>query len=116
MPSVGDLWRCSVLRLRRAVVVWLKQRWVEVLKKNPSSVSVPCSKSRTRTQTPFLIFDAFWSRSVDVYMRAGGLQSSIKSQSYALLLLSVLSTHFAVLYNLSVGFTGGVEYTFTDRG
>jgi len=33
-----------------------------------------------------------------------------------IVLLSVLSTLFAVLYNLSVGFTGGVEYTFTDRG
>jgi len=32
-----------------------------------------------------------------------------------IVLLSVLSTLFAVLYNLSVGFTGGVEYTFTDR-
>jgi hypothetical protein len=33
-----------------------------------------------------------------------------------IVLLSVLSTLFAVLYNLSVGFTGGVQYTFTDRG
>jgi len=33
-----------------------------------------------------------------------------------IVLLSVLSTLFAVLYNLSVGFTGGIEYTFTDRG
>ncbi len=33
-----------------------------------------------------------------------------------IVLLSVLSTLFAVLYNLSVGFTGGFEYTFTDRG
>jgi Transmembrane domain of unknown function (DUF3566) len=33
-----------------------------------------------------------------------------------IVLLSALSTLFAVLYNLSVGFTGGVEYTFTDRG
>jgi hypothetical protein len=33
-----------------------------------------------------------------------------------IVLLSVLSTLFAVLYNLSVGFTGGVVYTFTDRG
>jgi hypothetical protein len=33
-----------------------------------------------------------------------------------IVLLSVLSTLFAVLYNLSVGFTGGVEYTLTDRG
>ena len=33
-----------------------------------------------------------------------------------IVLLTVLSTLFAVLYNLSVGFTGGVEYTFTDRG
>lgn len=32
-----------------------------------------------------------------------------------IVLLSVLSTLFAVLYNLSVGFTGGVQYTFTDR-
>ena len=32
-----------------------------------------------------------------------------------IVLLSVLSTLFAVLYNLSVGFTGGFEYTFTDR-
>ena len=32
-----------------------------------------------------------------------------------IVLLSVLSTLFAVLYNFSVGFTGGVEYTFTDR-
>ena len=33
-----------------------------------------------------------------------------------IVLLSVLSTLFAALYNLSVGFTGGIEYTFTDRG
>lgn len=33
-----------------------------------------------------------------------------------IVLLTVLSTLFATLYNLSVGFTGGVEYTFTDRG
>ena len=33
-----------------------------------------------------------------------------------IVLLSVLSTLFAVLYNLSVGFTGGVELTLTDRG
>jgi hypothetical protein len=33
-----------------------------------------------------------------------------------IVLLSVLSTLFAVLYNLSVGFTGGFQYTFTDRG
>jgi hypothetical protein len=33
-----------------------------------------------------------------------------------IVLLSVLSMLFAALYNLSVGFTGGVEYTFTDRG
>jgi hypothetical protein len=32
-----------------------------------------------------------------------------------IVLLSVLSTLFAVLYNLSVGFTGGVEVTLTDR-
>ena len=32
-----------------------------------------------------------------------------------IVLLTVLSTLFAVLYNLSVGFTGGIEYTFTDR-
>jgi hypothetical protein len=30
-------------------------------------------------------------------------------------LLSVLSSLYAVLYNLSVGFTGGREWTFTDR-
>ena len=33
-----------------------------------------------------------------------------------IVLVSVLSTLFAVLYNLSVGFTGGVEVTLTDRG
>jgi hypothetical protein len=33
-----------------------------------------------------------------------------------IVLLSVLSTLFAVLYNLSVGLTGGIKYTFTDRG
>ena len=33
-----------------------------------------------------------------------------------IVLLSVLSTLFAVLYNLSVGFTGGVELSLTDRG
>jgi hypothetical protein len=32
-----------------------------------------------------------------------------------IVLLSVLSTLFAVLYNLSVGFTGGIEVTLTDR-
>ncbi len=32
-----------------------------------------------------------------------------------IVLLSVLSTIFAVLYNLSVGFTGGIEVTLTDR-
>ncbi len=32
-----------------------------------------------------------------------------------IVLISVLSTLFAVLYNLSVGFTGGVEVTLTDR-
>jgi uncharacterized membrane protein len=32
-----------------------------------------------------------------------------------ILLISVLSTLFAVLYNLSVGFTGGIEVTLTDR-
>lgn len=36
--------------------------------------------------------------------------------SIEIVLLTVLSTLFTVLYNLSVGFTGGVEYTFTDRG
>ncbi len=33
-----------------------------------------------------------------------------------IVLLTVLSTLFATLYNLSVGFTGGIEYTFIDRG
>ena len=33
-----------------------------------------------------------------------------------IVLVSVLSTLFAVLYNLSVGFTGGVEITLSDRG
>lgn len=32
-----------------------------------------------------------------------------------IILISVLSTLFAVLYNLSVGFTGGIEVTLTDR-
>ena len=32
-----------------------------------------------------------------------------------IVLISVLSTLFAVLYNLSVGFTGGIEVTLTDR-
>lgn len=32
-----------------------------------------------------------------------------------IVLLSALSTLFAVLYNLSVGFTGGIEVTLTDR-
>ncbi len=32
-----------------------------------------------------------------------------------IVLLSVLATIFAVLYNLSVGFTGGIEVTLTDR-
>ena len=32
-----------------------------------------------------------------------------------IVLVSVLATLFAVLYNLSVGFTGGVEVTLTDR-
>ncbi len=32
-----------------------------------------------------------------------------------IVLLSVLATVFAVLYNLSVGFTGGIEVTMTDR-
>ena len=32
-----------------------------------------------------------------------------------IVLVSGLATLFAVLYNLSVGFTGGVEVTFTDR-
>ncbi len=32
-----------------------------------------------------------------------------------IVLLSVLSTLYAVLYNLSVGFTGGREWTLTDR-
>lgn len=31
-------------------------------------------------------------------------------------LLSVLSVIFAVLYNLSVGFTGGIEVSVTDSG
>jgi 1,4-dihydroxy-2-naphthoate octaprenyltransferase len=33
-----------------------------------------------------------------------------------IVLLTVLSSIFAVLYNLSVGFTGGIEVTFSDRG
>lgn len=33
-----------------------------------------------------------------------------------IVLLSVLSVIFAVLYNLSVGFTGGIEVTVTDSG
>jgi len=32
-----------------------------------------------------------------------------------IVLLTVLSSIFAVLYNLSVGFTGGIEVTLTDR-
>lgn len=32
-----------------------------------------------------------------------------------IVLVSVLATLFAVLYNLSVGFTGGVEVTLSDR-
>ena len=32
-----------------------------------------------------------------------------------IVMISVLSTLFAVLYNLSVGFTGGIEVTLTDR-
>ncbi|CAB4338943.1 MAG: hypothetical protein F2839_04215 [Actinobacteria bacterium] len=32
-----------------------------------------------------------------------------------IVLISVMSTLFAVLYNLSVGFTGGIEVTLTDR-
>lgn len=32
-----------------------------------------------------------------------------------IVLISGLSTLFAVLYNLSVGFTGGIEITLTDR-
>ena len=32
-----------------------------------------------------------------------------------IVLISGLSTLFAILYNLSVGFTGGIEVTFTDR-
>ena len=33
-----------------------------------------------------------------------------------IVLLSVLSVIFAVLYNLSVGFTGGIEVSVTDSG
>jgi len=33
-----------------------------------------------------------------------------------IVLVSALSTLYAVLYNLSVGFTGGIEVTLTDRG
>jgi hypothetical protein len=33
-----------------------------------------------------------------------------------IVLLTVLSSIFAVLYNLSVGFTGGIEVTLSDRG
>lgn len=33
-----------------------------------------------------------------------------------IVLLTVLSSIFAVLYNLSVGFTGGIEITLSDRG
>jgi hypothetical protein len=32
-----------------------------------------------------------------------------------IVLISGLSTLFAILYNLSVGFTGGIEITLTDR-
>jgi len=32
-----------------------------------------------------------------------------------IVLLTVLSSIFAVLYNLSVGFTGGIEVTLSDR-
>ena len=32
-----------------------------------------------------------------------------------IVLITVLSSIFAVLYNLSVGFTGGIEVTFSDR-
>jgi len=33
-----------------------------------------------------------------------------------IVLLTVLSSIFATLYNISVGFTGGIEVTLSDRG
>lgn len=71
------------------------------------------------------VFDAITGLFRDVSGNNGGgisflslgrlLGLSMVVSAIEIVLLSALSTLFAVLYNLSVGFTGGIEVTLTDR-
>lgn len=71
------------------------------------------------------VFDAITGLFRDVSGDNGGgisflslgrlLGLSMVVSAVEIVLLSALSTLFAVLYNLSVGFTGGIEVTLTDR-
>lgn len=63
-----------------------------------------------------LISDASGSKATVNFLSLGRLIGlSMVVSAAEIVLVSVLATLFAVLYNLSVGFTGGVEVTLTDR-
>lgn len=63
-----------------------------------------------------VISDASGSSSSVNFLSLGRLIGlSMVVSAAEIVLVSVLATLFAVLYNLSVGFTGGVEVTLTDR-
>lgn len=68
------------------------------------------------------VFDAITGIFKDVsgggvsFMSLGRLLGlSMVLSAVEIVLISGLSTLFAILYNLSVGFTGGIEVTLTDR-
>lgn len=69
------------------------------------------------------VFDAITGLFKDVsgggsvsFMSLGRLLGlSMVLSAVEIVLISGLSTLFAILYNLSVGFTGGIEITLTDR-
>ena len=70
------------------------------------------------------VFDAITSIFSDASGQTGGISFlslgrliglSMLVSAAEIVLLTVLSSIFAVLYNLSVGFTGGIEVTLSDR-
>lgn len=63
-----------------------------------------------------VISDASGSKTSINFLSLGRLIGlSMVVSAAEIVLVSVLATLFAVLYNLSVGFTGGVEVTLSDR-